>query len=361
MARPIKRLEILPSEREELERRVRDDDASRRDRLHARIVLLRAEGIAGRVVARRLGVTAATVSKWTRRFEDGGVTGLREAAGRGRKPSIPSEVVAEVVEKAAQTPPDRQRWSTRSMAEEAGVSPSSVQRIWKSRGLKPHLTSMFEPTAGTQSERWFWSVIGLYLDPPEKSIALCCGGGIQLEEQAPTEQAPPPRVGQARTMACNSSLHGSVRLFAALNYLEGKLAYRTEIERAHVEWLRFLRRIEREVPQGLDIHLIADNRCRHEHETVKKWLAKQERFRLRLAPASMSWMNFVEHCLVARTEDRAREGSLVGAGELADAIASHLAQGRERPEPYRWTASREEILARVCRLRDFTEGRRDSA
>ena len=355
MARPIKILEILPAERDELERRVRADTTSRRDCLRARIVLLRSEGIATHAVAERLGVSAVTVSKWSQRFDEEGIAGLQDSSGRGRKPSIPLKTIAKVIEQAGQAPPRRGRWSTRSMAGEAGISPSSVQRIWKSQGLKPHLTKTFKLSNDKQFEGKFWDVIGLYLDPPEKSVVLCCDEKTQCQALERTQPGLPPGVGHVRTRTHDYYRHGTVCLFAALNYLEGKLIYRAESKHPHVEWLRFLRQIDREVPQGLDIHLIADSYCTHKHAKVKKWLENHKRFHMHFTPTSSSWMNLVERFFADLTADCVREGSFTSARELADAIAAYLEQRNERPKPYRWKASGEEILAKINRARQAME------
>ena len=166
MARPVATLEMFLEEKQELERRVSATTTSQRDCLRARIVLLRHQGIKQVEVAKRLGVSVACVNKWSQRFDREGIAGLHDLPRRGRPRTIPVGIVDEVVTQAGQAPPGAQRWSTRTLAAKVGIAPSSVGRIWREQGLKPHRTKTFK----------LWDVVGLYLDPPEKALVLCCGG-----------------------------------------------------------------------------------------------------------------------------------------------------------------------------------------
>ena len=269
MARPVQVLEMLPEERTELERRVRASTTSQRDLRRARIVLLRHEGLSQSKVAERVGVSVPCVNRWSQRFDAEGIAGLRDQPGRGRKASIPSEKVEQVIVQAGQQPDGRARWSTRSMARQAGVSASSVGRIWRRNGLKPHRTKTFKLSNDKHFERKFWDVIGLYVDPPEKSVVLCCDEKTQCQALERTQPGLPLGNGQIRTRTHDYYRHGTICLFAALSYLEGKLIYRTEQKHTHLEWLRFLKQIEREVPPELAVHIIADNYSTHKHAQVQ--------------------------------------------------------------------------------------------
>ena len=351
MARPVAILELHAEERRELERRVRAATTSRRDCQRARIVLLRAEGIKQRDVAERLGVSVPCVNKWSQRFDREGIAGLRDLPGRGRQPTIPVETVDEVITQAGQAPPGRRRWSTRTLAAEVGIAASSVGRIWRGQGLQPHLTKTFKLSNDKDVERKFWDVIGLYLDPPEKSVVLCCDEKTQCQALERTQPALPLGVGHVRTRTHDDIRHGTTCLFAALNYLEGKLIYRTEEKHTHLDWLRFLKQIEREVPAGLDIHLIADNDCTHKHAKVKDWLGKHKRCHMHFTPTSSLWLNLVERFFAELTEECVREGSFTCVKQLTDAITAYLTERNENPKPYRWKASGEEILAKIHRAR----------
>ena len=286
MARPVEALGILDEERTELERRVRASTTSRRDCLRARIVLLRSQGLSQRQVAEQVGVSVACVSRWSRRFDFDGITfdgiaGLHDRPSRGRQPSIPPATVEKVVAQPGQKPPGRARWSTRSMARQAGVSQSTVSRIWRRNGLKPHQTRTFKLSKDEHFERKFWDVIGLHPDPPEKAIVLWCDEKTQRQALERTQPGLPLGIGHIRTQIRDYYRHGTVCLSAAMSYLEGKLIYRTEQKHNHVEWLRFLNQIHREVPKDLDVHLIADNYSTHKHAKVKAWLKRYNRLNRR--------------------------------------------------------------------------------
>ena len=348
MARPISIVELAPDEKEELERRVRATTTSKRDNLRASIVLLRAQGLKQEDVAARLAVSKQTVNKWSQRFERDGLAGLEDRKGRGRKPSIAPQTVEFVITKATQPPKPKIRWSIRTMAAEAGISPDSVRRIWKANDLKPHLTDTFKVSNDKHFEEKFWDVIGLYLNPPERALVLCCDEKSQCQALERTQPALPLGVGgHVRTRTHDYIRHGTITLFAALNYLDGKIISRTEKRHTHVEWLRFLKQIERETPKDLDIHLIVDNYCTHKHEKVKAWLARRPRFHVHFTPTSSSWMNLVERFFADLTQEVVREGSFTSVRELARDIEAYLAQRNDNPKPYKWRAEGEAILRKI--------------
>ena len=233
------------------------------------------------------------------------------------------------------------------MAAEVGVSAASVQRIWHRHALKPHLSRTFKLSKDKQFEEKFWDVIGLYLDPPEKALILCCDEKSQCQALERTQPGLPLGIGHIRTHTHDYIRHGTITLFAALNYLEGKVISRTEDKHTHVEWLRFLKQIDRETPQDLNIHLIADNYCTHKHAKVKAWLEKHPRFHMHFTPTSSSWLNLVERFFADLTRDVVREGSFRSVRQLVKEIESYLAERNEHPKPYKWKATGEDILAKI--------------
>ena len=351
MARPVAVLEMTAEERAELERRVRSPTTTQRDVLRARIVLLCGEGCTQRETARRLSVSLPCVNKWSQRFDRKGLPGLLDRPGRGRKRSIPDETVKRVIEMAGQAPPGRRRWSTKTAAAKVGISSDSVSRIWRSQGLKPHLTRTFKVSKDPQFEAKFWDVIGLYLDPPERSLVLCCDEKPQCQALERTQPCLPLGIGHIRTRTHDYIRHGTITLFAALSYLDGKLIYRTEKKHTHVEWLRFLKQIDRQTPKDLEIHLIADNYCTHKQKTVRRWLKRRKRFHMHFTPTSSSWMNLVERFFADLTEECLRPGSFTSVAQLTREITTYLAERNENPKPYRWTAKGEEILKKIHRAR----------
>jgi transposase len=355
MARPVSVIEPTAEEKAELQRRVRSSTTAQRDVLRARIVLLRAEGRSEAEVAAATDVSVNTVSLWSRRFEFGGLEGLRDAPGRGRKPSLPENKVQQVITRVTQPPAGRQRWSTRSMAREVGISHQSVHMIWKQNDLKPHQVRTFKISRDPRFEEKFWDVIGLYLDPPEKALVLCCEEKSQCQALERTQPGLPLGIGHIRTQTHDYKRHGTITLFAALNYLDGKLISRTERHHTHVEWLRFLRQIDRETPRGLTIHVIADNYATHKHKRVKAWLGKHPRFEMHFTPTSSSWLNLVERFFGELTADCIRDGSFQNVRALVDAIVEYLAARNDNPKRYVWKAKGEEILKKIQRARQALE------
>ena len=351
MARPISVLEVTEEEKAELGRRVRAATTPSRDLVRARIVLLRATGMKQTDVAREVGLSTASVNKWSQRFERLGLEGLADRPGRGAKPAIAPAVVEEVVVKAGQSAPGMRRRSTRTTASEVGISASSVGRIWREHGLKPHLRRTFKLSNDPQFETRFRDVVGLYLDPPEKSIVLCCDEKTQIQALERSQPGLPLGTGHIRTETHDCHRHGTITLFAAMNHLDGKLIQRLEARHTHVEWLRFLKQIDRETPEGLTIHVIADNYATHKHEKVRAWLARHPRFAMHFTPTSGSWLNLVERFFADLTAV-IRDGSFASVAELRREIVRHLDACNEHPRPYKWTAKGEDILAKIKRARE---------
>ena len=351
MARPIRVIKVEAHERRELQRRVGSSTSSKRDGLRAEIVLLRSEGSKVEEVAQRLNVSVPCVSKWSKRFEQEGLDGLKDKTGRGRKPSVPMEKVEQIIVKVTQPPPGRTRWSLRSMAKEVGVSRHTVHTIWKRNELKPHRTRTFKVSKDPKFEQKFWDVIGLYLNPPEKALVLCCDEKSQCQALERSQPGLPLGIGHIRTRTHDYKRHGTITLFAALSYLDGKLIARTEKRHTHVEWLRFLKQIERETPKGLTIHLIVDNYSTHKHERVRRWLDLHPRFHCHFTPTSSSWLNLIERFFADLTGDVIREGSFQSVPELVRAIEAYLVDRNADPKPYRWRAKGEEILAKIQRAK----------
>ncbi|MGH6801764.1 MAG: IS630 family transposase [Methyloceanibacter sp.] len=351
MARPIKQLQADVEVVKELRRRSRAATASVRDRERADIVLLRLEGLGVEAVAERLGTTAKRVSTWSKRFEERQLDGLKDAPGRGRKPSIAIEKVGRVLTEATRPPKAKSRWSVRSMGRHIGISHSTVQRIWSKNELKPHVVKTFKLSNDPQFEEKFWDVIGLYLDPPVNALVLCCDEKSQCQALERTQLGLPLAPKRPRTMTHDYTRHGTVTLFAALGALTGKLISRTETSHTHVEWLRFLKQIDRETPRDLDLHLIADNYATHKHPKVKAWLARHPRFKMHFTPTSSSWLNLVERFFADLTGDVIRAGSFGSVNELVRDIEAYLAERNANPKPYTWKAEGAAILAKIKRAR----------
>jgi transposase len=341
-----RKITLDAEESRELQRRIKATTVAVRDRQRAEIIVLSAVGVSQDQIASRVGVSRVTVSHWCRRFSDDRLAGLEDAAGRGRKPSLPPDAVRMVLDQAVTPPATVGRWSCRTMARKAGVSKATVQRLWAANDIKPHLSRTFKLSQDKQFEAKFWDVIGLYLNPPEKALILCCDEKSQCQALERTQPGLPLGVGHIKTKTHDYIRHGTLTLFAALNYLEGKLITRIAKRHRHQEWLAFLKTINRETPSGLDIHLIADNYATHKHADVKRWLATHPRFHMHFTPTSSSWLNLVERFFRDLT-DFITEKSFASVGELSDAIIGFLAEHNKTAKRYVWRAKGEDILRKI--------------
>lgn len=342
---------LSETDRETLRRMSRMGKAAQRDVLRARIILLTAAGWSDLAVAEQLRINRHTVRLWRQRFAEKGLEGLTDTPGRGRKPVLNHGVTESILTGAVQPPPNRTRWSCRSMAKAHKVSKSTVQRLWSKNDIKPHLTRTFKISTDPRFEEKFWDVIGLYLNPPDKALVLCCDEKSQCQALERTQPGLPLGVGHIKTATHDYIRHGTVTLFAALNYLEGKIVSMLAEKHRHQEWLKFLKRIDRETPAGLELHLIADNYATHKHADVQKWLAKHKRFHMHFTPTSASWMNLVERFFRDLTVDVVREGSFKHVKDLCDQILAYLAERNAKPTRYVWKAKGEEILRKIHRAK----------
>jgi len=345
-------LQLTESQRSELQRVVRASGSSIREVFRARIVLSAAQDHPNDEIASALETSQQSVSKWRGRFVRLGMAGLKDAARSGRPASLPPEKVNTVLTQATQPPKARAKWSVRSMARHAGVSKTRVQQIWSRNDLKPHLSQTFKLSNDPDFEPKFWDIIGLYLNPPEKALVLCCDEKSQCQALERTQPGLPLGMGHIRTRTHDYIRHGTVTLFAGLSYLDGKILSQTAERHTHKEWLGFLKHLDAETPQGLQLHLIIDNYATHKHPKVKTWLKKHPRFHLHFTPTSSSWMNLVERFFRDLSEDVVREGSFTSTEELTDAIMNYLSERNLNPTRYQWRAKGADILAKIQRARE---------
>jgi len=351
MGRPIESLDLGAEQRKELERIINAPTSPQRLARRARIVVLRADGRSQMDTAADVGVRRSVVVHWEHRFAALGLVGLEDSAGRGVRFSIPESKKDKVLTQATQPPPNRTRWSVRSMADQVGMSPASVQRIWAANDIKPHLIRTFKLSRDPNFEAKFWDIIGLYLKPPDKALVLCCDEKSQCQALERTQPDLPLGMGHIRTCTHDYIRHGTVTLFAALNYLDGRILSTTAPKHTHAEWLAFLKSIHRKTPPELALHLIVDNYSTHKHPVVRAWLEKHPRVHVHFTPTSSSWMNLVERFFRQLTDNVVREGSFGSLQELITAINVHLAHHNLKPTPYRWKADGFAILAKIQRAR----------
>ncbi len=353
MRAPSPPLTMTDGRREILDRVARSRTAPHREVTRAKALLLAAEGLASTAIAARLEVAPSSVAAWRDRFAAEGLAKIgRVRPGRGRKPQIPAEKIDEIVRLTQETtPPGETHWSCRSMAQAAGVSPATVQRIWSARGLKPHLVKTFKLSNDKRFEEKLIDVVGLYLNPPEKAIVLCMDEKSQIQALDRTQPSLPMRKGRVGTMTHDYKRNGTTTLFAALDVLTGVVIGQCLPRHRNGEFLKFLRRIDREVPKGLQVHLILDNYATHKHPNVTAWLAKHPRFHLHFTPRSSSWLNLVERWFRGLTDKAIRRGVFHSVPDLVAAIEDYMQANNDNPKPFEWTATAEDILEKVRRGR----------
>jgi transposase-like protein len=353
MSKPAASLSMSDGQREVLEKLAASRVAPHREVQRARVLLLAADGVANSRIAAAVGVSAMTVRSWRDRFAEQGLSKFGQvAAGRGRPPRIPQSKIEEIVELTRNSRPDGEtHWSVRTMAKRSGVSKATVQRIWAARGLKPHLVKTFKLSNDPRFEEKLIDVVGLYLNPPEKAIVLCMDEKTSVQALDRTQKSLPLTPGRAATMTSDYKRHGTTTLFAALDVLTGEVIGACMDKHRHTEFLRFMRKVDAETPAGLDVHVILDNYATHKHANVTAWLEKHPRFHLHFTPTSSSWLNLVERFFRNLTEKALRRGVFHSVPDLIDAIQAYLDTTNGDPRPFEWTATADDILAKVARGR----------
>lgn len=352
MPRIAPKIDLTPAQRQELQRLARAASSSALESLRARIILLAEGDHPNEEIASALEISEPMVCKWRSRFARKGMAGLAEAPRSGRPIRLSAQKLNTVLTEVTRPPKSRGRWSVRSMARHAGVSKSRVQQLWSRNDLKPHRLRTFKLSRDPQFESKFWDIIGLYLNPPERALVLCCDEKSQCQALERTQPGLPLGVGHIRTETHDYIRHGTVTLFAALSYLDGKVFSQTQGRHTHKEWLQFLKHLDAETPAGLDVHLIIDNYCTHKHPKVRSWIGRHPRFHLHFTPTSSSWMNLVERFFRDLSEDVVRPGSFTSTHELTQAMVAYLAERNLSPIRYVWRASGAEILAKLQRARE---------
>jgi len=355
--RTSKRILVSDEDRAGLDQVVRSGNTPQKVALRSRIVLLSADGISTGRIMRQLDTTTPTITRWRNRYETSGVMGLLKDRSRpGRKRRIEEGKVREVVERTLQEkPPHATHWSTRSLAAVVGLSPASVQRIWKAHGLKPHRVRTFKLSRDPHFVEKLQDIVGLYLNPPEHALVLSVDEKSQIQALDRTQPGLPLKPGRAGTMTHDYKRNGTTTLFAALNTLDGRVIGQCLPRHRHQEFLQFLRTINRQTRKELDLHLIVDNYGTHTHPEVTNWLAKHPRFHMHFTPTSASWLNLVERWFREITEKRIRRGAFQSVHALVTAIMDYLDAKNAQPKPFVWTASMQTILSKVRRANEVLE------
>jgi transposase len=278
---------------------------------------------------------------------------LRDTARPGRPPTVSAEQVWEVVEKTLrETPPDATHWSTRTLARATGLGKTTVQKIWREHGLKPHRVKSFKVSRDPAFVAKVRDVVGLYLNPPEHAVVLSVDEKSQIQALERTQAPLPMAKGEPATRTHDYTRHGTTTLFAALDVKTGRVIGQCSQRHRHQEFLRFLAKIDRETPAHLEVHLIADNYKTHKHRKVRRWLELHPRFHIHFTPTSASWFNMVERLFAELTNKRLRRGVFRSVAELKTAIRRFLNHRNQAPRPFIWTAGADTIIRKYERAKE---------
>jgi transposase len=350
VGRPVLPIVLTQDERLKLEELSRRRKTGQAMALRARVVLACAQGLSNGQTAKQLRVSMPTVGKWRSRFASDRLAGLADAPRPGQPRKITDAQVERVVTRTLETlPKNATHWSTRSMARAEGLTQNAVLRIWRAFGLKPHLEEGFKLSTDPFFVEKVRDVVGLYLNPPEetRAIVLCVDEKSQVQALERTQPLLPMRPGQPARRTHDYERHGTTSLFAALDIATGKVIGQCHRRHRHQEFVRFLDRIESEVPADLEIHLVMDNYATHKTPKVAAWFKRHPRYHLHFTPTSASWLNQVERWFAKITEQRLRRSAFRCVADLEKAIEDYIASNNANPKPFIWTASADLILNKI--------------
>ena len=347
--RPKAPLVLTDEERETLVRWSRRRKSAQSLALRARIVLACAEGKTNKAVAEELRVWPQTVTKWRGRFVRERLEGLSDEPRPGVPRTITDEQVeAVVVATLEELPKDATHWSRALMAKRSGLSKSTIGRIWKAFGLKPHLTDTFKLSTDPQFIEKVRDVVGLYLDPPERALVLCVDEKSQIQALDRSQPVLPMMPGMPERRTHDYLRNGTSSLFAALDVATGRVIGSVHRRHRAVEFKKFLAKLDKQVPAELGVHLVCDNYATHKTDTIQRWLAAHPRFHLHFVPTSSSWLNQVERWFSELTTKLLQRGVHKNVQQLEADIRNWIATWNENPRPFVWTKTADEILGSLA-------------
>lgn len=317
----------------------------------AKIIVLAAEGKSSPEIASAVGACSSTVRKYKNNYNLNRLDGLYDEYRSGRPRTYSEERVAELLRKTLESKPvGSTHWSCRTMAEETGISASTINRIWKLFSVKPHKQNHFKLSTDPFFVDKVIDICGLYLNPPDNAMVLCVDEKSQCQALERTQPILPMGLGYAEGVTDNYYRHGVTTLFSALNVATGEVQIACKQRHRHQELLVFLNQLEKNIPKDLDVHVILDNYSTHKHEKIKAWIIRNPRFHFHFTPTYASWLNQVERWFGIITDKAIRRGSFKSVKELVDKIKDFTEIYNRNPKPFVWTATPEEILAKLGRL-----------
>ena len=349
--RPKASLVVTTEQREQLEAWTRRRKTAQALALRARIVLRCAEGGDDSQVAADVGVTRQTVGRWRRRFIAMGVDGLLDEPRAGTPRRISDALVERVVTMTLESQPeDSTHWSTRALARKTGLGRSSIGRIWRAFGLRPHRTESFKLSTDPLLIEKVRDIVGLYLNPPDRALVLCVDEKPQIQALDRSQPILPMTPGQIERRTHDYVRYGTTSLFAALDVKSGRIIAEHHRRHRGIEFRKFLGTINERVPQHLEVHLVLDNYGTHKTPLIQRWLLRHPRFHLHFTPKGASWINQVERFFADLTNQQIRRGAHRSTLELERAIRDYIDVRNRNPKPFAWTKTADEILASIERF-----------
>ncbi len=357
IGRPTTVITLNKEERNQLEAIRRSHSLPASIVRRATIILLAAEGMVNIEIAAKLDVTNSTVGFWRRRFAENGIEGLHDELKPGRPRSLGDEQVAELINKVLHTKPSAAtHWSVRQCAEETGISRSTVHRIFNLFGLQPHRSTTFKLSTDPFFVDKVRDIVGLYMNPPDRALVLSVDEKSQIQALNRTQPVLPMGLGYVEGVTHDYIRHGTTTLFAALDVASGKVLTQCKARHRHQEFLSFLRHIDANVPEELDIHLVIDNYATHKHAKVRAWLAARPRYTVHYTPTYASWLNQVERWFGLISQRCIKRGSFRSVKELIRNIQRFSDNYNKDSKPFMWTATADSIFEKLTRLLSIING-----
>jgi putative transposase len=350
-------VKLSEKEREDLENIASSRSIPQGLVIRARIVLMAAEGTENIEIAKQLNTTRETVGKWRSRYVKQGFTGLYDELRPGRPRTFDDEEIACLIHKTLETkPPNGTHWSCRTIAEETNISKSTVQRVWNVFGIQPHRQKHFKLSTDPFFIEKVRDIVGLYLNPPENAMVLCVDEKSQCQARERTQPMLPLGLGYVEGVTHDYVRHGTTTLFAALDIATGKVLHQCKKQHRHQEYLQFLKHIDNNVPENLDIHIVRDNYGSHKHPKVKTWCANHPRYHVHFTPTYSSWLNQVERWFGIITQRAIRRGSFKSVKELVLKIEKFVEMHNKECKPFVWYATADSILTKIKKLCESING-----
>ena len=357
--RPVVPITLTKNTRAQLEAMTRSRSLPHGLVRRARIILLAAQGLSNAEIGRKIGLSRAMVGMWRTRYLEQGLDGLYDEPRPGRPGHISDRQVSALIRKTLKTKPKSgTHWSCRTIAAETGLSKSTVQRVWKAFGIQPHRQRHFKLSTDPLFVEKVRDIVGLYLNPPDNAVVLCVDEKSQIQALDRTQPLLPMGLGYVEGVTHDYIRHGTTTLFAALDVATGNVIARCKQHHRHQEYLDFLKHVDKNVPEDLDIHVVVDNYSPHKHANVKRWLSSHSRFHVHYTPTYSSWLNQVEIWFNIITQRAIRRGTFKSVKDLIEKINRFVEQYNKNSRPFVWTATADSIIKKIDRLCQHISGTR---